>query len=58
MPNYRLTETDPAGRRRDEAFDAPNDRIALKRIADEARGVRYELWREGRLIKEGRPKRV
>ena len=57
MPRYRVIEVDRHGSTHWEEFDAPNDKTALKRVWDEVRGQWFQLWRDGELIHEGRPKR-
>jgi hypothetical protein len=58
MPKYVLRETDGQGRHHSEDFEAPTDQSALRRVREEARGQRFELWREGNLVREGTPKRL
>ena len=57
MPRYRVIEVDRRGSTHWEEFDAPNDKTALKRVWDEVRGQWFQLWRDGVLVHEGRPKR-
>ena len=56
VPTYKFVEIDIRNQRRLEEFDAPNDQTAVRRIEGEARGIRYELWRDGDLIYEGVPR--
>ena len=57
MPRYRVIEVDRHGASHTEEFDAPDDRSALKRIKDEVRGLKFELWRESQLLHRGVPRR-